>query len=315
MREDAVRWVTQRVSQLNIAVQQESPAFQKNVNNIALLSLSEAESEVRLRLWQGFRIWDALNAVAIIVVTIAVCKSIGYVFARIFYTQPALQRVNTRPKTTVPSVNVSEAQAHVQRAPGLYYVRIGAQVGGVATKGPWFPQMSKMIIARFPLRSLFNFFCLGGRDEHAEMGIQHAGRFVEVTLADGESVSFYARYLYAWSATISLSTSWSFRLPNLLRGRISASTATGPGILILASVGPVKVLTAESVGEGHSPTTLMAWSKDLDVIANKKAEVSDIYFGGVVIKPQSGSIAVFDHSRRFIFPGAVRFIPLLLSPF
>lgn len=315
VRLDTVEWVAGRIEKLKQDLGAKAPLAQASVDNLVVFALSQAAAQVRLRLWQGFRVWEILNAVAFLLSVVAVCKSAGYVCARVFYSQRPTQRKKGVQSQDLPKVSISETQVHELKTPGLHYVLMGVDTGGVAPKGPWPPQISKMFFARFPLKMLFNYIRLESKSDVAEFGTKNAGRFIEVTLTEGQAISFYANNLYSFSATIKFSTRWSFRMPNLLRGRISSSTATGPGVIVFASPGPVRLLTAESEGQGHSPTALIAWSPDLDIIATKKASMSDIYFGGIVIKPQAGSFAIFDLSaRRSYFPGAVKFIPLLLSP-
>lgn len=312
-RADAIGWVSNKVQAIKDKVAAEAPIAQAQVDALAVEAFENVSVEVRTGLWQGFRVWDAGHAAAFLIFAIAACKSAGYVFARVYYSQRPL---STRSTTVVigPDITVSSSSSYDLRKPGTYYLKLGADPGEVAPKGPWFPQPTKLLFSRFPFRTLFNFFTLK-EGRHVPLSEKGTGRFIEIEIAPSKPVAFYPQFLYAWSDTVKFSTKWSFRLPNLLRGRISTSTASGSGRIVLYSKGPVKAIDGNYEGEGYPPTRLIAWSSDMDITASSDAKLGSIYFSGILIRPQGDSFAVFDAGSRMIFPGALRFIPVLLSPF
>lgn len=312
-RADAIGWVSNKVQAIKAKIAAEAPIAQAQVDALAVEAFENVSVEVRTGLWQGFRVWDAAHAAAFVIFAIAACKSAGYVFARVYYSQRPL-RMRSTAFVSEPHITVSSSPSYDLRKPGTYYLKLGADPGEVAPKGPWFPQPTKLLFSRFPFRTLFNFFILK-EGRHVPLSEKGTGRFIEIEIAPSKPVAFYPQFLYAWSDTVKFSTKWSFRLPNLLRGRISTSTASGSGRIILYSKGPVKAIDGNYEGEGYPPTRLIAWSSDMDITASSDANLGSIYFSGILIRPQGNSFAVFDAGSRMIFPGALRFIPVLLSPF
>ncbi|MDW9735737.1 hypothetical protein GOC00_08535 [Sinorhizobium meliloti] len=312
-RADAIGWVSAKVHSIKATADADAPIAQAQVDAFALTAFENVSIEARTGLWQGFRVWDAIHAGAFVIFTIAACKSAVYVFSRIFHSQRPLRSRKTSKERRLGIV-VSTVPKYKLEKPGTYYLKMGADPGEVAPKGPWFPQPLKMFFARLPFRLFFNFFTLK-EGQHVPFSEEGNGRFVEIEIEDSQKVAFYPTYLYAWSDTVRFSTTWSFRLPNLLRGRISTSTATGPGRIILFSKGSVEAIDSDYNGQGYPPTRLMAWSADMDVTTSSDVSTSAIYFSGVLIRPQDDSVAIFDVSAGTqMFPGAVKFIPLLLSP-
>lgn len=312
-RADAIGWVSNKVQAIKDKVAAEAPIAQAQVDALAVEAFENVSVEVRTGIWQGFRVWDAAHAAAFVIFAIAACKSAGYVFARVYYSQRPL-RMRSTAVVSGPDITVSSSPSYDLKKPGTYYLKLGADPGEVAPKGPWFPQPTKLLFSRFPFRTLFNFFTLK-EGRYVPLSEKGTGRFIEIEIAPSKPVAFYPQFLYAWSDTVKFSTKWSFRLPNLLRGRISTSTASGSGRIILYSKGPVKAIHGNYEGEGYPPTRLIAWSSDIDITASSDAKLGSIYFSGILIRPQGESFAVFDAGSRMIFPGALRFIPVLLSPF
>lgn len=296
----------------------------------AIEEVDAVEMAFRDALSASVRAWNLVNLATVTLFVVAVLKSFGYVLGRVVHAQPAdwaatseatdVEQTHDDIRKGEISYEIDPAQVHISadssfrlEAPGSYYIALRQEASGVSTHGPWFPRPWSLPVARFPFQYLFSWVRIK-QGSQARLSTTNGRHFVAIELEDGQRIAFDLSRLYAFSATVRLGGKWNFGFANLLRGRTRLIVAEGPGTLCLRSRGKPALLGSGPEHEHVPVARILAWSEGAFEV-DSHLGVADIYLGNVVVRPAPGTLAVADaEAPARLFPGGLRFIPMLLLP-
>lgn len=140
-------------------------------------------------------------------------------------------------------------------------------------------------------------------------------QFVQWALQPGEEVVFNLRNFVAMSETVKLTTTYSFRMTSLLLGRLSFTTARGPGKLVLLTKGE-PVTSGELKGNASVPVSrIIAFQKNTRFHVHSELNMVDVFLSGIYLQKKPEDLIIIDADEKgSAKSGISKFIRSFLLP-
>jgi hypothetical protein len=278
----------------------------------------KAQNSVQL-LYSGMRGFRIVSAVLFVFLCI---RSYLYVFGRTAFTEDSGAFISLGAKlgagaTATGSIKLCGQQYKISGSDlGDYFVSRRFEPHG---KAPQFalPQPGAAAVAR--LRN--HAFTMNRLHmDEARFGVYftsvQGSEFIEWNIPEDVTVIFDFRHFVAMSEGIRLSSLISFRISTLLFGRVSFSTATGPGRLILITTGRPVAGDNEESNASIPANRLVAWMQNARFSIESELNLVDIYMSGVYVRRIGSEHLIFDADSKGNSNGGIaKFVRYFLLPF
>lgn len=285
-------------------------------------TLAELKGRVKLAIWNAFFFTTIMGLVANLLLFVSALKSIVYIFSRFaFSAQTGLNLAIVQSPTSANAdgggslATCSFDQSYAFSKPGTYFVRTAQDVSNKPGKIAW-PQPSRAFLRRlFSHNLVMNEVVV--RDNYT---VEHrmttiAGReFIQWDIPPSCKVYFHFRDFVAMSSTLKLATEVSMHAASLFLGRISFCSVTGPGTLILSSMGKPRLSNPDSP-ISFRPSRLLGWESNARFKLESELSLVDMYLSDIHLRPVGDTQLVIDSDPALAHGrGAIRFVPAFLLP-
>jgi hypothetical protein len=162
---------------------------------------------------------------------------------------------------------------------------------------------------------LFNKLNLKNQRLPIEYTSTAGAEFISWELAEGEELIFNYKNLVAFSTNVKLNSLVSLNPRAIILGSMVYSSATGPGKVILKTVGKPQSFKDGSEASNVPLNRIIAWNRQMqfDVLSSQRA--LDIYLSSVTLKPTSQCGIVIDSdTNQNSNKGIFSFAKQLLTP-
>lgn len=309
VRADARGAMVRRLSAAGNAVDDGAGLAKAEVDAVTAAAIAEIKADLDRALWTGFRIGDVTRHVAVLVLTVALLKCLGYVYLRNVHHlagfQDRLPEVVSRPGAAAKQPRIATACRDgdlTVHPSGPMRVARTAGVAGEPTVWAWplanLSFLSRRLVPslRVPDRANLVFdhyanepgapFTIDGREDST---------LCAVHLEEGEVAAFAPEALIGFSNEIRIRSRWSFGAIDLLSARLRIPVAVGPGLIVLRLRGAPEAVDG-AAGEDRfvRKASLVLWTPDVPYAVEGAEGIRATYGGNVSVRPRGGGFVIAD---------------------
>ena len=297
-------------------------AGDKSVRALAIEEISQSFDALEQGTLASIRFYFAamafLGALAVVLLVLAILKSLGYLYARLLLTASGAQQDFAHKALRVRTGNFDLPEernnVEIDLHPGeRFYVATDLNfLGNVERKE--IPSPFKLTFARLLDRKLVMHRIDGSPQRTADVKVEAnlGHQFVEVDLRKDEELIFHMRYLAGFSSTITFHKYLNYRLMGLVFGRLTYFSAAGPGRLLLLVPGGCTLAEANQDFLQHR---LVAWKNTAKFSVTSSPLLADLYWSGISVCERNGRSCIIENAtslrhrnylsrffRRFFWP-------------
>jgi hypothetical protein len=294
----------------------------REVRNEGARLLLAANRGAQSTAWTSITFYRALHTLELLLFFMVCAKSFSYVFARVAFqnvegTFLTLGRMDGQPEEFGESQikRTGDRYSIPRDVEDTYYISRRFQCRGRAPRFS-IPQPFHAPIARLLHKgTAMNEVEMRPGDGPVTCSAAQGSQFLEWNLREGETVVFDFHNFVGISRSVRISTLISPRLSTLLLGKFIFSTATGPGKLILMTLGRAEITGRELSAESFPPERLVAMRADTRLFLESELSLVDVYLSSAYVRPADGGEVIVDvDSQRGSGVGLGRFFTRFLWP-
>jgi len=293
----------------------------ETISNELHRSLKEARLSIKVAVSNVFLTISILNLIANFLLCVALIKSFIFILARFYFENRPDRNLTMEsgqvPDTLPPQIKDTFASNYTFSASSAdHYVNrkydVSGVPGNISIPIP-LQGLGRRILSRTWIVNHVEF----SRFPNASIQTGQAAQFVEWELREGEKIYIDADNLVSFSGGINIKTEVSLRVTSIMFGRLFFFTLSGPGVVVLRTIGEPKICPTTEDGASFAPSRFVAWAANSRLGVVAKTNLANIYLSGsqIALSDESDG-AVIDAKREDAsMMGALKFIPACILPF